>query len=794
MPNALQDKPLRPTHNKPKKRSWRSKILLTCLGMGAACMVSGALLLGYIFIIINPNLPSLDTLTDYRPKIPLRIYSADNVLIGEFGEERRNFVHIQNIPAIMKNAVLAIEDDRFYTHGGIDLLGILRATVINFIKGGSAQGASTITMQVARNFFLSSEKTYLRKLYEVLLAQKIESRLSKNQILELYMNQIYLGQRTYGFASAANVYFGKNLSAISLAEAAMLAGLPKAPSSYNPITNFQRAKTRQEHVLKRMLDLNYITQEQYQKAMSETVRVHQRSNELATHADYVAEIVRQMLHEQYQSDIYTRGFNVYTTINAAQQETAYKAVQKTVMDYTRRHGYRGPENVIDLPKEAAEINPAIDEALSDYPDIADLRAALVLKATPEQVMAAFPGGETITISGDGLRFCIAALRPNASDKERIERGAIIRVQKDAQNRWQISQLPEVESAFVALDPQNGGIRALIGGFDFKKSKFNHVTQAWRQPGSSFKPFIYSAALEKGFSPATIINDAPLHFSASETGGQAWDPKNYGNDYDGPITMRTGLMKSKNVISIRILQSITPSYAQQYITRFGFEADKHPPFLPMALGAGSVTPLEMAGAYAVFANGGYRINPYLISRVVDAQGRVLMQEKPVQAGDESRRVISARNDFIMNSLLQDVIKHGTGVRAMALGRSDLAGKTGTTNDSQDAWFCGYQARLVGIAWFGYDQPRSLGDRETGGGLALPIWIDFMAKALQGVPEEQKAVPEGIVSINGDYYFKEFTPGHGVSSVGMGKDATVTPPASGSSDTSTRDHILDLFKNP
>ncbi|GAB3630085.1 penicillin-binding protein [Pandoraea terrae] len=783
----------------PARRPLWLRLVLWFAGLIAAMFVCGALLAGYVLVVMTPQLPSLDTIVDYRPKIPLRIYTADEIQIGEFGEERRNLVRINDIPEVMKKAVLAIEDDRFYQHGGVDFVGIFRAGVMNVVKGGASQGASTITMQVARNFFLSSEKTYTRKIYEALLAYKIESRLSKDQILELYMNQIYLGERAYGFASAARVYFGKDLKDITLAEAAMLAGLPKAPSAYNPIVNYKRARVRQEYILKRMFDLGYISKDQYETAVSQELAVRGLGSEFSVHAGYVAEMVRQLLYAQFKDEIYTRGFNVYTTINSADQEAAYEALRAGVMSYELRHGYRGPEANIDLPADADEREQLIDDTLVEHPDSGDLVAAVVLSASPQKVKAVLLNGDELNITGDGLRFAAAGLNARAQPKQKIRDGSVIRVNKDAKGNWRISQMPDIEAAFISLDPQNGAIRSLVGGFDFNRNKFNHVTQAWRQPGSSFKPFIYSAALEKGFAPATIINDGPLSFSAAQTGGQPWEPKNYGGGFDGPMPMRVALMKSRNLVSIRILQSITPAYAQQYIGRFGFEADKHPAYLPMALGAGVVTPLQMAGAYAVFANGGFRVNPFLVARITDSKGNTLMEEKPVVAGDESIRAISTRNAFIMNSMLHDVATRGTAAKTNMLKRSDLAGKTGTTNDSHDAWFAGYQAQLVGVAWIGFDQPRNLGDRETGGGLALPIWIDYMQKALRGVPEQTRPVPDGVIQANGDYFFDDYPPGKAVSTVGLTQDtsgdgALLPNQPSGPVETQERQRILDLFKQP
>ncbi|MGF6442512.1 penicillin-binding protein 1A [Paraburkholderia youngii] len=765
-----------PPAPKKRKRPLWLKLILGFVGLIVAGIVSVALVLGYALVVATPNLPSLDALTDYQPKVPLRIYTADHVLIGEFGEERRDIVHIQDVPDSLKKAILAIEDARFYEHGGVDLTGIARAGIVALTNGHATQGASTITMQVARNFFLSSEKTYTRKIYEMLLAYKIESKLSKDQILEVYMNQIYLGQRAYGFASAARVYFGKDLKDLTLAESAMLAGLPKAPSAYNPVVNPKRAKVRQEYILQRMYELHYITPEQYDEASRQRLVVKGMGKEYSVHAEYVAEMVRQMMYAQYREEAYTRGLNVVTTIDSADQDVAYHAVRKGLMDYERRHGYRGPEAFIDLPADADEREQAIDDALLEHPDNGEIIAAVVTAASPKEVQAAFIDGNVATIQGDGLRYAQFALGPRAQPNQRIRPGAIVRLVKNDEGDWSITQLPQVEGAFISVVPQDGAIRSLVGGFDFNKNKFNHVTQAWRQPGSSFKPFIYSASLEKGLGPATIINDAPLFFSAAETGGQAWEPKNYGGGFDGPMTMRTALQKSKNLVSIRILNQIGPKYAQQYITRFGFDADRHPAYLPMALGAGLVTPLQMAGAFSVFANGGYRINPYLIAEVTDQRGGVVAQAQPLVAGRNAPYAIQPRNAYVMNSLLQSVAQHGTGAKSNVLKRTDLAGKTGTTNDSRDAWFAGYQHTLTAIAWIGYDNPRSLGDKETGGGLALPVWIEYMGRALKGVPEYKMARPDDVSEIGSELYFDDFTPGHGfIATVGVSQ-ATLDAQAS------------------
>jgi penicillin-binding protein 1A len=788
----------------PRGRGPRTRSRWLTASVWLACLIGSvvlavALLVAYAWVVAAPNLPALTALTDYRPKVPLRIYTSDHVLIGEFGDERRSPVRLQDIPDVMKKAVLAIEDNRFYEHGGVDLSGVLRAGLANFMHGGRAQGGSTITMQVARNFFLSSEKTYARKVYEILLAYRIESALTKDQILEVYMNQIYLGQRAYGFASAARVYFGKDLKDISLAEAAMLAGLPKAPSAYNPIVNPTRAKQRQEAILQRMLDLRYIDQAQYQAALRQPLVIHNDGNQFGVHAQYVAEMVRQIMYSLYRDDTYTRGFNVVTTIDSGDQEAAYHAIRKGILNYERRHGYRGPEAFIDLPDNPQALEDAIGDALVDHPDNGELVAAVVTEASPQSVKATLIDGTSVAFSGDQLRFVSSALSRQAQPSQRIRPGAIIRLARDKNDAWQISQLPQVEGALVSVTPQDGAIRALVGGFDFNKNKFNHVTQAWRQPGSAFKPFIYSAALDRGLAPATLVDGGPLYFSAAQTGGQPWEPRNYGGGYDAPMPLRTGLLKSKNLVSIRILNAIGTRYAQDYITRFGFDADKHPAYLPMALGAGLVTPLQMATAFSVFANGGYRINPYLIGEITDARGQLIPQAKPVVAEQNAPRVLDPRNAYIMNDLLLGVAQRGTGARSNQLKRNDLGGKTGTTNDSHDAWFGGYQHTLVAIAWMGYDVPRSLGDRETGGGLALPIWIDYMNTALKGVPSYTMPMPAGVVNINGELFYDTFTPGHGlIASVGLpgsGDDVDMAgsgaPP--GNVGEKEREAIMNLFRS-
>ncbi len=771
---------------RPGWLTWAVRVVAGLAGLVVAGALTLLMLVGLALVVAYPNLPDTTSLTDYRPKLPLRVFSSDGTLLGEFGEERRTFTPVDQIPKVMKEAVLAIEDANFYQHGGVDYKGVLRAALAQFSEAKS-QGASTITMQLARNFYLSTEKTFTRKIYEILLAFKIEAVLSKDQILEVYMNQIYLGQRAHGFAAASEIYFGKPLKDVTVAEAAMLAGLPKAPSAYNPIANPKRATLRQRYIIGRMLENGFINQAQHDEALNETLR-YRTPSEVAVHAEFVAESARQLVFAQYGDDTYTRGLNVYLTIDAGAQAVAYRALRRGLMNYERKQVYRGPEAYVDLPADPSTVDARVAEALTEHPDNDELRAAVVLEASPKKVVALLQSGESITVLGEGLVPVTSGLSAQAGPKVQIRRGAVVRAVKGPKDQWFLTQLPEVEGAFVALDPRTGAIRALVGGFDYGKSKFNHVTQAWRQPGSSFKPFIYSAALEKGFTPATVVNDAPLFFDAGVTGSQPWEPKNYDGKFEGPMTLRQGLARSKNMVSIRVLQSVGAPFAQEWVTRFGFDADKHPAYLTMALGAGSVTPLQMATAYGVFATGGYRVEPTLISKVTDTKGRVLLETRlPVL--DESMRTLDARNAFVMNSLLQEVTRSGTAARAQGtLKRPDLYGKTGTTNDSMDAWFAGFQPNLVAVVWVGYDTPRKLGAGagETGGGLSLPVWIDFMTYALKGVPVQEAAAPEGVVQMGGDWVFDEFSGDRGVTSLGL-EDKVPQAPTS-----EERSSILDLFR--
>ena len=742
-------------------------VYIASVGLGLA--VVGALLGAFVLALLWPTLPPLDALTDYQPKIPLRVVSADGDLLGEFGEERRAIIRIGEVPDVMKHAILAAEDERFYQHGGVDYLSVLRAALAN-VTSGTQQGAGTITMQVARNFFLTREKTVSRKLREVLLAWKIEASLPKDEILELYVNQIFLGQRAYGFAAASQTYFGKPLADVTVGEAAMLAGLPKAPSAYNPITNPRRAKTRQLYVLRRMHELRYIDDDQYREAQNAPLTPRPPMREaLAVHAEFVAEMARQVIFDAYGDDAYTRGITVWTTIRRADQEAAYAAIRKGVVDYDQRHGYRGPDAFVNLPEDQSEQDAVLDRVFQDYPDSDNILTAVVLQATPTQVRAVLANGDQAEVTGVGLKFAQRALADKAPANQKLRRGAVIRLLRE-DRKYATTQMPQAEAAFIAVRPDDGAIVSLIGGFDFDRNKFNHVTQALRQPGSAFKPFIYSAALEKGFTPATIINDAPFFVPAEKSGREAWEPKNYDGKFDGPMRLRVALAKSKNLVTVRVLQAIGPQYAQDYITRFGFDPKLHPAYLTMGLGAGSATPMQMATAYSVFANGGYRITPYLIGKITDNRGEPLSEAKPTLARKDAERAIDPRNAFIMTTLLHEVITSGTATRALELKRKDLAGKTGTTNENIDAWFCGFNAAQVGIAWIGYDQPRSLGTNETGSVAALPIWISYMQRALKGVPEQTSEPPTGVVSMRinpetglrddssrySDWFLAEFAP--------------------------------------
>jgi penicillin-binding protein 1A len=768
----------------PKRRLTPLRLvgLLVAVPLG---LLVATLLTALLAAVLTANrLPSLAVLTDYRPKVPMHVYTADGLLIGEFGDERRSVVRIADFPERMTQAILAAEDDRFYEHSGVDMSGIVRAAVANLRAGGRAQGASTITMQLARNFFLTRERSYVRKIYEVLLTWKIEQTLTKDQILEIYANQIFLGQRSYGFGAAAETYFGKPLGQLSVAQMAMLAGLPKAPARDNPIVNPKRAKERQLYVLSRMHTLGYLNDQVYEASKDEDIRVLPERRALPLRAEWASEMARQLAYDMFKDEAYSTGLNVFTTIRSKDQRAANAAVRRAVIDYDRKQGYRGPEAYMEMSSNPQVLEERIDEAVGQAGDFDDYLAAVVLKADPKTVTVSRGHGASFDIGGDGLKFVARWLNPKAASDRQIRAGAIVRI-ADGPQGWEIVQSPEVEAAFIGVATDDGAVRSMVGGFDYNRSKFNRVTQSVRQPGSAFKPFIYSAALEKGFMASTIINDAPIILDPATTGGQLWEPKNYDGKYDGPMTLRTALARSKNMVSIRLLQSIGVDYAQDYLTRFGFQPEKNPAYLTMALGAGNVTPWQLASGISVFANGGYRIQPYLIEKITDGQGKVIAAAKPPVAGNEAERAIDGRNAFIMDSLLREVVRKGTATAAMKqLKRNDLAGKTGTTNDAHDAWFAGYATGIAGVGWMGFDQPRSLGERETGGGLALPMWINYMKEVLPEVAEKSRPVPPGVIQASGEFYLSETGPGQGIGSLGVTEDGLSIDPKS----QSVRDQIF------
>ncbi|WP_395703639.1 penicillin-binding protein 1A [Aquabacterium sp.] len=773
MPGMRPD-PQRPSSAAPRagawpSRRWRRFALGLLLGLGLGAI--GALVVAVLQV--RSELPPMDSLVDYQPRQPLAILTSDGVEIAQFGAERRHYLPIAEIPKLMQDALLAVEDSRFREHTGIDWIGVARA-VAKFATGGRLEGASTITQQVARNFFLSARRTPERKLKEAMLAWEIERNLSKDQILGLYMNQIYLGQRAYGFAAAAQTYFGKPLAALSIAESAMLAGLPQNPAYANPITNFDRARARQLIVLMRMRDTGVITEAQWAQARAEPLKIR---SPLATgvHAEHVAELARRWVVERYGTEVYAQGLQVTTSLRAADQNSAWLQLRRGLLEHDRKQPYRGPEDQEDLPPPGtpeADVERAAALALKDHRDDEMLRVAIVLAATPRELLAQLATGEQLRISGDGLRWVQPALAPKARQGLAIQRGAVIRVLRQdkpgpkGEAQWAVTQWPEAQGALVSLDPATGRVRAWVGGFDFAEQNFDHVWKAWRQPGSSFKPFLYSAALEHGVMPDTVINDAELALPGAD-GPTSWQPKNYDGQFDGPLSLREALARSKNSVSIRLLQQLGLPVAHDWIERFGFESERQPDNLTLALGAGSTTPLQLAQAYAVFANGGWRVDPVLIERITDAHGQVLYEAPPPAPLDEADRAIPARNAFITSSLLNEVARSGTAAKAQAqLGRADIYGKTGTTNDAVDAWFAGFQPSLVAVVWIGYDDPHSLGDRESGGGLALPVWIGYMKQALAGVPVARPPVPpDGVQRAGGDWVYDEWADGSYVRQIGM-----------------------------
>lgn len=731
------------------------------------------------------NIPGMERLTEYEPKLPLRIFTADGVMIGQYGEERREYVNIDQIPQVLRDALLAVEDSNFYEHVGIDYKGLIRASYVEFFRpeGAGRQGASTITMQVARNFYLTSERTYIRKFYEILTTLRIERALTKDQILEVYMNQIFLGHRSYGFAAAANTYYGKKLNELTIAESAMLAGIPQSPTTVNPISHPKAARERQLHVLKRMLTVGAITQEQYDQAVAEpTVLAKATPIELKIHAEHAADHAQKVMLDLFDSEAYTQGLNVYTTIQSERQKDAYTALRNGLITYEKRHFYRGPEGRVSIPTSESELKKVVDDVKKRFPNNEELQTAVVLSVNPKEVIATRDGIERITITGKGLDPVKTGLATNAREEIKIEVGSIIRIHQRDQQNWDITQIPLVEGSLVSIDPQTGAIYAMVGGFDYARSKFNHTTQAWRQPGSSFKPLVYSAALERGITPNTILNDAPI---VVRLPSGPWSPKNFGGGFAGRVPLNNAFAFSRNIPAILVVDAITPEYAQQWIGRFGLDPNKHPANLSMVLGTGSVTPLQMASAYAVFANGGYQVQPYLISRITDSKDHVLYEHQPTEAAS-AKRAIPERNAYVMTTLLQ---QSGSGARR-ALGRTDVYGKTGTTNDSHDAWFVGFHPTLVSSVWVGYDEPKTLGRNEIGGKVAQPIWVEYMKEQLQNVPPHALRRVRGVSSENGQSVYDEFLSPNGVAI--LGDELSPNPQDIEPISPDDQGGILDMFR--
>lgn len=759
----------------------------------------------YLVKVVYPSLPPLDALVSYEPKEPLRVYASDGTQIGEFGVERRIPYSAAEFPSVLKQALLAAEDARFYEHSGVDPMGLARAAIADVVSGGKAQGASTLTMQLARNFYLPNHKTYARKILEILLAIKIEKTLSKDEILQLYMNQIFLGRRSYGFGAAARTYYGVDVKDLTVAQAAMLAGLPKAPSTFNPVSNPQRARQRQAYVLGRMLKLAFITDAQYEEAIHEP-DYQLPDPEQDGPANSVGELVRRLLYEQMGDTIYERGLRVWTTIDLKAQQAAQQAVQAGVSAYGYRHDYPGPEahlaaEVIALP-EGATRNHAITSALAARPRSSDLVPVVVTAVSEAGLTVVMPDGTKKTVPNAQLTFGQAVQRRRPSPGQlRIVPGSIIRLRQSASG-MKLDSLPQVQAALVAVRPQDGAIQAIIGGNGNAPDHLNRATQSWRQPGSAFKPFIYAAAVAKGMGPQTIVDDAPLAIPNKSSHGGVWRPREDGAPL-GPITLQEGVAKSKNFVAIRVLRDVGVPYARQYlIDAFGFDPDRIEANLPMALGAGEVTPLQLANAYAVLANGGFRVRPYLIARIVDSNGTEVFKEQPAIAGVNANAVIRPATSYLMTEILRNAARHGTGAGSNALGRSDLAGKTGTTNAYRDGWFAGYQQSLSTVVWMGFDTPRSLGAREYGSRTALPIWVDFMRSALDGVPITPSPVPDDITLLEDKPYDVSYLPGQGyiarvdapdIPGQTTGLESTGANDASKSKDSEPPDWVKAMFSD-
>ncbi|HFC8519014.1 penicillin-binding protein 1A [Neisseria weaveri] len=727
------------------------KIITTCIGLLLGLLFFAVGLIAIAIMVTYPKLPSLDSVQHYQPKMPLMVYSSDGKLIGIYGEERRSFTKISDFPQVLKDAVIAAEDKRFYEHWGVDVMGVLRAVAGNVASGSVQSGASTITQQVAKNFYLTNERTFTRKFNEALLAYKIEQSLTKDQILELYFNQIYLGQRAYGFTAAAQIYFNKKVKDLTLAESSILAGLPKAPSAFNPIVNPERAVLRQNYILNNMVELGMIAPAQRESALAEKLQYKRYTEDIDQNALYVAEMVRQELYEKYGEDAYTQGFKVYTTVDTGNQRVATEALRKALRNFDKGSRYRGAEHYLDL-SESENIEESISRYLDGIYAVDGMVPAVVLSTSKKGVEVQLPDGKNVLLNNASLGFAARAVNNKKMGDAQIQRGAVIRVKRGAK-QWYVVQEPLLQGALVALDAKTGAVKALVGGYDFHSKTFNRATQAQRQPGSSFKPFVYSAGLAKGMTISTVINDAPLSLPGKGPRGSTWNPKNSDGRYAGPITLRHALAYSKNMVSIRILMSVGVNYAQQYIQKFGFSADEIPPSLSMALGSGVTTPLKMAEGYAVFANGGYKVSSYVIDRIYDSQGRLRAQMQPLVAKENAPQVIDPRNAYIMYKMMQDVVRIGTATKAKALGRSDIAGKTGTTNDNKDAWFVGFNPNIVTAVYIGYDKPRSMGKAGYGGTIALPVWIDYMRYALNGVSSKGMDMPPGMVGKDGNVYLKE-----------------------------------------
>tara|TARA_R110002049_G_scaffold252264_1_gene427003 strand:- start:132649 stop:135108 length:2460 start_codon:yes stop_codon:yes gene_type:complete len=740
-------------------------------------------ILSTAYLIYSPQLPPVDTLKDVKLQTPLKVYSREGKLIALFGEKRRIPLSYQELPQTMVDAFLAAEDDRFFEHPGVDYQGLLRAVINLVITGQKAQGGSTITMQLARNFFLTPERTYTRKIKEIMLALRIEKELTKQEILELYLNKIYLGQRAYGVGAAAEVYYGKSAAELSLEQVAMIAGLPKAPSRFNPISNLERATVRRDYVLGRMLDLKKISREDYAEAIATPVEAKRYAVKIEVEAPYIGEMVRSYMTSLYGEDAYSEGYSVYTTIEASKQQAAVDAVQGGILAYDLRHGYRGPEGSIPVDK-LTDVE-VVAELVLTMPTVGGLQPGVVTEVNEKSAIVTL-AKEIIQLDIDAVKWARTYKSQNSLGPvikkvtDVLKAGDIIRV-VDTAKGWQLRQIPKASSALVSLRPEDGSISALMGGFDFYASKFNRATQALRQPGSSFKPFIYSAAIEAGFTPASVINDAPVVFQDSST-EDSWRPQNYSGKFYGPTRMRLALTKSRNMVSIRLLRDIGRKFAREHAGKFGFDVEKLPKDLTLALGSGVVTPLTLANAYAVFANGGYKVDAYFIERIEGPDEEVLFLANPARVCNQecarlaaeismhaeemaelglidstgsdieeirvAPRVLSEVNAYQIDSMLKDVIRFGTGRRALVLNRSDIVGKTGTTNDQHDAWFAGYHPNVVTVVWLGFDENKPLGRSEVGGVAALPIWIDYMQVALQGEPRIERPLPKDMVLLKVD----------------------------------------------